>query len=557
MVRNHFASLWLGDAEADAGPKTSIPIALWCVPLLLLIVGCGSSDESASSGSADMSVYSSIPRRHSLQSESDWEATPFGDDDVSREQYETIIENRFQSVTNAPLSTFSIDVDTASYSNVRRFLTHHQMPPADAVRIEELINYFDYHDPVPTDDQPFSLTAEVAGCPWQRDHLLVRLGIRGQEVESRPPSNLVFLVDVSGSMADQNKLPLAKRCLQALVERLDERDRIAIVTYAGGTEVALPSTSATDRQTILSAIEHLGAAGATDGSAGIQLAYTEAVDHFVEGGTNRVVLCTDGDFNVGITDRGDLVEFIREQARSGVFLSVLGFGTGNIDDATMESLADEGNGNYAYIDSFAEARKVLIEQLTGTLVTIASDVKIQIEFNPTYVAGYRLIGYENRMLADEDFDDDAKDAGEIGAGHTVTALYELIPQGVNMPEVAQMELRYQTTGELTESAFADELFMFHLRYKEPGGEVSREITSPVRNLQVAFEGASDDLRFAASVAAFGMLLRGSEYSGDATYADVVQWAQGSMGDDRFGYRSQFVGLVHAAAELSDDQLATR
>jgi Ca-activated chloride channel family protein len=480
-------------------------------------------------------------------------------EESEREEYEKIHENRFLNVTEAPLSTFAVDVDTASYSNVRRFLTQDRLPPADAVRIEEMINYFDYSDPAPTGDAPFGLTAEVAECPWKPEHRLVRFAVRGRDIEvaTRPASNLVFLIDVSGSMAGADKLPLVKNCLQNLVEELDERDHIAIVTYAGKSGVALRSTSADQKETILAAIESLSTGGNTHGSAGIETAYSIAVENFIEEGVNRVVLCTDGDFNVGITDRDELIDFIQEQANSDVFLSVLGFGTGNLNDSTMEALADKGNGNYAYIDKLSEGRKVLIEQLTGTLITIASDVKVQIEFNPAHVAGYRLIGYENRVMAAEDFDDDEKDAGEIGAGHTVTALYQLVPAGQSVPNTSSTELRYQTSGELTASAFTDELCMFHLRYKEPGADSSQEIVSPVRDLQVEFSKASENLRFSASVAAFGMLLRGSQHVGDADYSDVMDWAEGSIGEDRMGYRQEFLELVEAASELGESQLATR
>ncbi len=347
------------------------------------------------------------------------------------EAYAPIVENNFESVWQQPLSTFSIDVDTASYANVRRFLNQTSMPPAEAVRIEEMLNYFHYDYAPPQDNVPFAAHTAVADCPWAPAHRLVRVALKGREiaVDKRPASNLVFLLDVSGSMQDPNKLPLVKEGLRLLVGKLDENDRVAIVVYAGASGLALPSALGSDKQKIMQAIDALVAGGSTNGASGIQLAYDTAVANFVRGGANRVILATDGDFNVGITDPDQLVALIKEKAASGIFLSVLGFGMGNLKDATLEQLADKGNGNYAYIDSLAEARKVLVEQLSGTLVTIAKDVKIQIEFNPARVQSYRLIGYENRILAKEDFNDDKKDAGEIGAGHTVTALYEVVPTG--------------------------------------------------------------------------------------------------------------------------------
>ncbi len=349
----------------------------------------------------------------------------------SSETYAKIRDNAFRPVAKEPLSTFSIDVDTASYANVRRFLTRGMMPPPDAVRIEEMINYFPYHDIAPHEEGRFRVGVEVARCPWNADHRLARISLKAREMDrgKRPPSNLVFLLDVSGSMAAPNKLPLLRTAMKMLVDALGENDRVAIVVYAGAEGLALPSTSCMQKGEILSSLDQLQAGGSTNGGAGIKLAYDVAVQNFIQGGTNRVILATDGDFNVGVTGDADLIRLIEEKRKSGVFLSVLGLGEGNLQDKKMEGLADKGNGNYSYLDTAKEARKVLVEQIAGTLVTVAKDVKIQVEFNPAKVASYRLIGYENRLLANADFKDDAKDAGEIGAGHSVTALYELVPPG--------------------------------------------------------------------------------------------------------------------------------
>jgi Ca-activated chloride channel family protein len=476
------------------------------------------------------------------------------DADFNTEAYDAVVENGFLAAQTNPTSTFSIDVDTASYANVRRFLTHGQLPPAGAVRIEEMVNYFDYEYPCPEGDVPFAVNAEIASCPWASQHRLVRFGLKGKEVapDSRPVSNLVFLLDVSGSMADANKLPLVKQALRMLVNELGENDRVAIVVYAGSTGLVLPSTTADQKAVILTALENLHAGGSTNGGAGIQLAYNTAVENFINGGVNRVILCTDGDFNVGVTSQSELVSLIEEKAVAGVFLSVLGFGMGNYKDSTMEKLADNGNGNYAYIDTAAEARKVLVEQLTGTLITIAKDVKIQVEFNPHTVAAYRLIGYENRLLKTEDFRDDTKDAGEIGAGHTVTALYEVVPVGVEVPHGADVRpLKYQQPKELSESAMTDEMLTLWLRYKAPDSDSSdgNELAFPIRDPGAQFGEATDDFQFAAAVASFGMLLRDSEYKGQVTYAAVEEWAHAAKGEDRSGYRGEFLNLVAAAEGL--------
>ncbi|QDT33076.1 vWA domain-containing protein [Thalassoglobus polymorphus] len=471
--------------------------------------------------------------------------------DTSGEKYAEITETGFQSVVQRPLSTFSIDVDTASYSNVRRFLESGQLPPANAVRIEELINYFSYEYQPPKDGRPFSVNTEVANCPWDRQRQLVRIGLKGQVVEKaeRQSANLVFLVDISGSMRPENKLPLVKRSLHRLLEELNERDRVAIVTYASGVQIVLSPTPANRQHLISQAIDGLHAGGSTNGSAGLQTAYQVARQQFVKYGTNRVILCSDGDFNAGITNESDLVKLISREAKSGVFLSVLGFGTGNYQDAIAEKLADHGNGHYAYIDSYSEARKVLIDQMSSTLETIAKDVKIQVEFNPAHVASYRLIGYENRTLAARDFRDDHKDAGEIGAGHSVTALYEVVPVGVSGPDSQVPELRYQQPKRIPVEKHGDELLTVRLRYKLPSEDHGKEFTHTVVNSTRRFEKASADFRFAAAVATFGMILRDSEFAEHLGWDDVRNWSQSALGQDKKGYRIEFLNLVSLAEQM--------
>jgi len=474
-----------------------------------------------------------------------------------REAYAHIVENEFLDARANPLSTFAIDVDTASYANVRRMLRSGALPPAGAVRIEELINYFTYAYDPPMDDTPFAVNAEVASCPWRPEHRLLRIGLKGRIIErsQRPAGNLVFLVDVSGSMDSPDKLPLVKQALQALIGELNGDDRVALVVYAGEAGIVLPSTCGDEKHTIATAVERLGAGGSTHGSAGITTAYEVARQHYLPGGANRVILCTDGDFNVGVTSEDALVKLIEEEARSGVFLSVLGFGTGNYQDSRMEQLADRGNGNYGYIDTFAEARKLLVEQLSGTLVTIAKDVKIQIEFNPAQVAAYRQIGYENRRLAAEDFRDDLKDAGEIGAGHAVTALYEIVPVGVQSPSRAAPELRYQAPTALAERADSGELLTLMLRYKQPEGIEATELQFPIRDTAAAFEKSSPDFQFAASVAGFGMLLRGSSHAGLASWDAVLEWAQPASQQDATGYHREFLELVEQARRLQPQRIS--
>ena len=476
------------------------------------------------------------------------------------EAYDRIIENKFKRVAQAPLSTFSIDVDTASYSNMRRFLSQGQMPPVDSVRVEELINYFNYDYPQPKGEDPFSANIEVAAAPWNPQHKLVRVGLKGKDIvsEERPASNLVFLLDVSGSMSDHNKLPLVKQSIQMLTKQLTNRDRVAIVVYAGNSGLVLPSTPGNRHQDIVSALERLNAGGSTNGGAGIELAYRVASENFIKGGVNRVILATDGDFNVGNTSRGGLVSQIESSAKSGVFLSVLGFGMGNLKDATMENLADKGNGNYAYIDTFHEAKKVLVDQMNGTLYTIAKDVKIQVEFNPNRIQSYRLIGYENRVLANRDFNDDTKDAGEIGAGHTVTALYELVPKGLSatMPQRGVDNLRYKAVQEeaiakpQSDVAFSQELMTVKLRYKQPEGHTSKLLEFHVEDVNADYNESSKDFKFASAVAVFGMKLRNSPFAHHLSYDDVLKMAEGGMGHDLNGYRTEFTGLVRKAKSMN-------
>ncbi|HUF50783.1 MAG TPA: von Willebrand factor type A domain-containing protein [Longimicrobiales bacterium] len=467
------------------------------------------------------------------------------------EGYDRITENVFRSVAAEPLSTFSIDVDRASYSDVRRFLRLGQMPPVDAVRIEEMINYFPYRATRAPDGHPFAVITEVTPTPWQSRHLLARISLFAPPVElsDMPPANFVFLVDVSGSMQPANKLPLLKQSLRLLINELRPQDRVALVVYAGRAGMVLESTPGSQKERILDAIGSLEAGGSTAGGAGIQLAYEIAGQHHIADGNNRVILATDGDFNVGVSSDAEMVRLIEEKRAQGTFLTVLGFGMGNIKHDKLEKLADHGNGNYAYIDDLMEARKVLIEEMGGTLLTVAKDVKLQVEFNPEHVRAYRLIGYENRVLANADFNNDAKDAGDLGAGHTVTALYELVPAGVTGTiELHEPDsLRYQTPRASSDTRRNSELAFVKLRYKEPDGTTSRLLDIPIG---ARASTASDDFRFAAAVASFGMLLRKSPHRGSATYESVIAAAGGALGDDPGGYRREFVRLVEAAYAVS-------
>jgi Ca-activated chloride channel family protein len=470
------------------------------------------------------------------------------------EEYDKITENPFLAVTNNPLSTFSIDVDAASYSNVRRFLNDGELPPAGAVRIEEMINYFRYEYPQPNGTDPFSVNTEISGCPWNKDHKLVLVGLQGKQipVENIPASNLVFLIDVSGSMMDENKLPLVKASMKLLVDQLREEDKVAMVVYAGNAGLVLPPTSGAEKTKIKDAIDRLEAGGSTAGGAGIKLAYKTAKENFEKEGNNRVILCTDGDFNVGASSDDEMQRLIEEERKSGIFLTVLGYGMGNYKDSKMQKLADKGNGNHAYIDGLSEAKKVLVNEFGGTLFTIAKDVKLQIEFNPAKVQGYRLIGYENRLLNKEDFNNDKKDAGELGSGHTVTALYEVIPVGVKdtfLKKVDDLKYQKDNTG-LSKASGNGEIMNIKLRYKQPDADVSKLIEHPVFDTQLAIEATSNNFRFASAIAEFGMLLRSSEFKSTSSFIGVLKLARNAEGEDKEGYRKEFIKLVSKAQSIS-------
>jgi Ca-activated chloride channel family protein len=480
-------------------------------------------------------------------------------DSFNTEGYDHIIENPFLKTNDNPLSTFSIDVDAASYANVRRFINNGELPPAGAVRIEELINYFTYNYPQPENDDPFSINTEISNCPWNTQHKLVLIGLQGKKVstENLPPSNLVFLIDVSGSMDEEDKLPLVKSSLKLLVNQLHPQDKVSLVVYAGHAGLVLPATNGDEKIKIKDAIDALNAGGSTAGGEGIKLAYNIAKKNFVKDGNNRVILCTDGDFNVGVSSEDELQTLIENERQSGVFLSVLGFGTSNYQDSKMQLLADKGNGNHNYIDNISEAKKVFVNEFGGTLFTIAKDVKLQIEFNPDKVQGYRLIGYENRLLNKEDFNDDKKDAGELGSGHTVTALYELIPTGMKDAMLKDVDvLRYKKTKALSKNNFTDEVMNIKLRYKKPGGDKSFLIEHPLKDENIAFNLTSDNFRFAVSVTAFGMLLRNSQYKGNTNFLSVEEMAKASIGNDNEGYRKEFIQLVKSTASLKQKETAT-
>lgn len=477
------------------------------------------------------------------------------DPNFNTESYNAIDETPFKYVKYNPLSTFSIDVDAASYSNMRRFINNSQLPPKDAVRIEEMINYFSYDYPEPKGEHPFSIYTEMSDCPWDKEHKLVHIGIKGISIdkENLPPSNLVFLLDVSGSMGSPNKLPLLKKAFRLLVDQLTEKDKVTIVVYAGAAGCVLETTPGSDKETILEALERLNAGGSTAGGAGIKLAYEMAKKAFIKKGNNRVILATDGDFNIGASSDAEMTRLIEEKRDMGIFLTVLGFGMGNYKDSKMEAIADKGNGNYAYIDNIMEAKKVLVNEMGATLLTIAKDVKIQVEFNPANVQAYRLIGYENRMLNAEDFADDKKDAGELGAGHTVTALYEIVPVGVKTDFPKPDTLRYQTENIPTVDTKEDEMMLVKFRYKKPDGDKSILIEKPVKKEYKKFDKTSDNFRFSAAVAGFGMLLRDSMFKGTLSYGKVLEWAKGSVGKDKYGYRAEFIDLVKKAEMLKETE----
>ena len=474
-------------------------------------------------------------------------------DAFNTEEYGLIVENDFLDAYSNPLSSFSIDVDAASYSNARRFIMSGNLPPKDAVRIEEFVNYFDYDYPKPEKDKPFSIFTEMGECPWNKNNYLVHIGIKGKELndEERRPGNFVFLIDVSGSMTPENKLPLLKKAYKLMVKKLHPQDRVAIVVYAGAAGVILPSTEANEKETIINAIEKLRAGGSTAGGQGIQLAYKIAKENFIKNGNNRIILATDGDFNVGVSSTSEMVRLIEEKRKEGIFLTVLGFGMGNYKDNRLEQIADKGNGNYFYIDNILEAKKVLGHEIMSTLFTIAKDVKLQLEFNPAKVKSYRLIGYENRLLKKEDFDDDTKDAGELGAGHTVTALYEIVP----VKDVSALKnnetLKYQDNNLTRQALDSEEVLTLNLRYKEPDEETSRLISRVLKENNNEFEKSTGNLKFSAAVVQFAMLLRDSKYKGESDYDNILKLAEDSKGEDKFGYREEFITLVRMAKRLSD------
>lgn len=471
-------------------------------------------------------------------------------DVYNTEEYSYISDNGYKTVGQEPLSTFSIDVDKASYSNTRRFLSQGTLPPTDAVRVEEFVNYFSYHYPQPANGDPFAVSTSYFTCPWNPGHQLVHIGVQGKEIatERLPATNLVFLIDVSGSMESADKLPLLKSGLRLLVDQLRPTDKVSIVVYAGAAGVVLQPTPGNRKDEIIAALDRLQACGSTAGGQGIRLAYATARENFMKEGNNRVILATDGDFNVGASSEGELVRLIEGERADGIYLTVLGFGTGNYKDSKMEQLADKGNGNYAYIDNLLEAKKTLVKEMGGTLLTIAKDVKIQVEFNPAKVKAYRLVGYENRLLNKEDFNDDKKDAGELGSGHTVTAIYEIVPAGSDEVLPTVDSLKYQANpGRVT--GHNNELMTIKLRYKRPSEETSRLITTVVADRRQSFDNAGDDVRFAAAVASFGMLLRDSQYKGNSSFREVLAWARAAKGKDEEGYRAEFIRLVEMAELL--------
>ena len=529
--------------------KKFLTVLLSVIVTGLSLLGCGSSDrgggDSASALYEDGGAYNGAAY---APSSAGWGTSDAYDDALggnwNTEEYNSIGEIGYQSVANSPLSTFSVDVDTASYSNLRRMIEDDydlEGIPAGAVRIEEMLNYFSYDYNLPDGDEPFGVTTVIGDCPWNEDAKLLQIGLKTEEIDfsQAPDSNLVFLLDVSGSMNSDDKLPLLQRSFALLVEELTEKDRVSIVTYAGSDRVVLEGVSGDEKSTIIEALESLKAGGSTNGADGIETAYRLAEEYFIEGGNNRVILATDGDLNVGVTSESALEALVTEKKESGVYLSVLGFGTGNIKDNKMETLADKGNGNYAYIDSLSEAKKVLVEQMGATLVTIAKDVKLQIEFNPAYVAGYRLLGYENRMLQTEDFDDDTKDAGEIGAGHMVTALYEIIPVG-SAQEVPRTELRYQES-QGNAGVENGEWLNISIRYKDPESDESKLCAYPVTE-DAYMPQPTEDFYFAAAVAEFGLLIRDSQYKGDASFENIRELLK-QVDTDADEYKDEFVYLV--------------
>ncbi|HVK17509.1 MAG TPA: von Willebrand factor type A domain-containing protein [Fimbriiglobus sp.] len=549
-----------GGMPGESGPASGVPGGVPGIPMGLAPAGPeakpGRPASPAQPPVNDLAQFQPIPQPGTTFEPIHQPDAPT--DRIPNDRYPALVENKFVAVAGQDaLSTFGVDVDTASYSIVRKYLTMGQMPPASAVRLEELVNYFPYQDRAPTGDDPFAVTVELGECPWQPKHRLARIGLKAKPIatDKRPPSNLVFLVDVSGSMNEPNKLPLVKASLRMLVNQLGENDRVAMVVYAGAAGMVLDSTSAMHKDRILAAIDKLEAGGSTNGEGGLRQAYGVAAANFIKSGTNRVILCTDGDWNVGTTGTADLVKLIEEKRQTGVFLSVFGFGMGNLRDEMMVQLAGKGNGNYGYIDTLKEANKALVEQLGGTLVTVAKDVKIQVEFNPAKVGAYRLLGYEKRALAAKDFHDDTKDAGEMGAGHVVTALYELVPAGGVAPGGAKPDgLRYQSDPAPKPAAAggeaAKESFVVKMRHKKPDRDTSTYRELPVTDPGRGYAEASEDFRFAAAVASFAMLLRESQYKGESSFALVQELAESAKKHDPSGYRAEFLELVKRAKAVS-------
>ena len=525
-------------------------IAICLLLTAMLLPGCKKKEEAPPAPAPEAAAPAPLSRSVEMDTSASMpERQPDSPADYNTEGYDRVSDNPFQDTLQNPLSTFSIDVDTASYANVRRFINSGSLPPPDAVRIEEMINYFDYKYPQPKGDDPFSFTTELTDAPWRSGNKLLLIGLQGVKVpmDKLPPANLVFLIDVSGSMEDENKLPLLVSSLKLLVRKLRSVDRVAIVVYAGQAGLVLPSTRGDKKQEIRAALDSLSAGGSTAGGEGIELAYKIAKKNFISGGNNRVILATDGDFNVGASSDAAMERLIEEKRKDGVFLSILGFGMGNYKDSKMQKLADKGNGNYAYIDSFEEANKVLGTQFGGTLMTIAKDVKMQVEFNPAKVKSYRLIGYEKRMLRREDFVDDKKDAGELGSGHSVTALYEIVPATGESSDTR--ELTYQSVRVKENARKSAELATIRFRYKKPDGKKSIELVRKIPSTAVSLDKAGENIRFAAAVAEWGMLLRNSEHRGKASRSQVLELARNARGDDDHGYRAEFIELVGMTKKL--------
>lgn len=535
-----FSFIGMKTKKVKIGNSDKIDVVLGAEEMKLeevVVVGYGIAEESEAGNAGFFSTKSEAKQKVCFAPATNW----------NTENYSTIHENGFKDVRTDPLSTFSIDVDNASYANVRRYINQGQLPPADAVKIEEMINYFKYNYPEPNVEHPFSITTELGKCPWNKNHHLMHVGLKGKNIDKSklPASNLTFLIDVSGSMSSPDKLPLLKRAFALLVDELRPQDRVSIVVYAGAAGKVLDSTPGNEKNKIAKALENLQAGGSTAGGEGLKLAYKIAHENFIENGNNRIILATDGDFNVGVSSTSEMERLVETERESGIFMSVLGFGTGNIKDDKMETIADKGNGNYSYIDNIQEARKVFISEFGGTLFTIAKDVKFQLEFNPKQVKSYRLLGYENRLLNKEDFNDDTRDAGEMGAGHTVTALYEIVPIGSASETPSVDELKYQTSIPIADK-FRNELLTIKVRYKEPLEGKSKLLEQPVQNILT--KNTSDNFRFSAAVASFGMLLRNSEFMGNTSLESILTLAKSAKGEDEEGYRSEFIQLVKATGD---------